>query len=66
MKERKRKVEDIFFVLLRAGLWEQSVQIQSYCPIDFDALYEVADKQSVVGLLAAGLEHVADMKVTKP
>ena len=66
MRARKSKIEDTFFTLLRAGLWEQSAQIQPYCPIDFDALYELADKQSVVGLLAAGLEHVVDMKVTKP
>ena len=65
MRERKSKIEDVFFALLRAGLWEQSVPIQSYCPIDFDALYELAEKQSVVGLLAAGLEHVVDIKVTK-
>ena len=35
-------------------------------PLDFDALFELADEQSVVGLLAAGLEHVEDRKVTKP
>ena len=35
-------------------------------PVDFDALYELADEQSVVGLLSAGLEHVEDMKITKP
>lgn len=29
-------------------------------------LYELADEQSVVGLIAAGLEHVDDRKVTKP
>ena len=34
--------------------------------MDFDALYELADEQSVVGLIAAGLEHVEDMKITKP
>ena len=35
-------------------------------PVGFDALYELADEQSVVGLIAAGLEHVEDMKITKP
>lgn len=55
-----------FFALLKAGLWEQSVCLMPYTPLDFDALYKIADDQSVVGLLAAGLEHVSDMKVTKP
>ena len=35
-------------------------------PVDFEALYELAEQQSVVGLIAAGLEHVEDRKVTKP
>ena len=55
-----------FFDLLRAGLWEQSVWLQQYEPLDFDALYQLADEQSVVGLISAGLEHVQDRKVTKP
>jgi hypothetical protein len=55
-----------FFALLKAGLWEQSVCLLPYSPLNFDALYQMADEQSVVGLIAAGLEHVTDMKVTKP
>lgn len=55
-----------FFALLRAGLWEQSVRLLPFEPLDFDALYELAEEQAVVGLLGAGLEHVEDRKVTKP
>lgn len=55
-----------FFALLKSGLWEQSIQLSPYEPLNFDALYQLADDQSVVGLLAAGLEHVEDRKVTKP
>lgn len=66
MMRRNSNTKDVFFALLRAGLWEKGVQIQPYGPIDFEALYELAEKQSVEGLVAAGLEHVADMKVTKP
>ena len=55
-----------FFALLKSGLWEQSVKLLPYEPLNFDALYQLADDQSVVGLLAAGLEHVEDRKVTKP
>ena len=62
----KKSIADPFFALLRSGLWEQGVKLLPYHPVDFDALYELADEQSVVGLIAAGLEHVEDMKITKP
>lgn len=55
-----------FFPLLKAGLWEQGVRLLPYFPLDFDSLYQLADEQSVVGLIAAGLERVTDVKVTKP
>lgn len=57
---------EMFFALVRAGLWEQRVRLAPFQPVDFYALYELADEQSVVGLIAAGLEHVEDMKITKP
>lgn len=63
---KNHKSVDVFFALLRAGLWEQSVRLLPFEPIDFDAVYQLADDQSVVGLIAAGLEHVVDRKVTKP
>ena len=56
---------EVFFALLRAGLWEKDVCLQSFDPIDFNALFALADEQSVVGLIAAGLEHVKDMKIAK-
>lgn len=60
------KNRNAFFALLCAGLWEQSVRLQPFEPLDFDALYKMAKAQSVVGLLAAGLEYVEDRKVKKP
>ena len=57
---------NLFLTLLRAGLWEQSVRLLPFEPVGFGALYELADEQSVVGLIAAGLEHVEDRNVTKP
>ena len=57
---------DAFFALLRAGLWEQGVRLLPFEPLDFEALYGLADDQSVVGLIAAGLEHVEDRKIVKP
>ena len=63
---RFNRMTSTFFALLKAGLWEQDVRLLSYEPLDFDALYRLAEEQAVVGLLAAGLEHVEDRKVTKP
>lgn len=63
--EKTDKSLEVFFTLLRAGLWEQNVQIAPFEPIDFEALYNLADEQSVVGLIAAGLEHVEDMRILK-
>ena len=56
----------VFFSLLYAGLWEQPVQLSGMGGVDFDGLFRVAEEQSVVGLVAAGLEHVVDRKITKP
>lgn len=52
-----------FFALLKAGLWETETRLSPYDQIDFSAIYHVASQQRVVGLVAAGLEHVVDVKV---
>ena len=57
--------KDIFFALLRAGLWEKSVRLTPYGDIDFTEILAQAEEQSVVGLIAAGLEHVEDRKPAK-
>ena len=54
-----------FFALLRAGLWEKEVRLAPYGGIDFSAVLDLAEEQSVVGLLAAGIEHVVDGKPQK-
>ena len=51
-----------FFALLRAGLWENEVQLLSYGEVDLSAILNLAEEQSVVGLVAAGLEQVTDKK----
>lgn len=56
---------DVFFALLRAGLWEKEVRLVPYGEIDFSAVLDLAEEQSVVGLLAAGIEHVVDGKPQK-
>lgn len=53
----------VFFALVRAGLWEVKVRLSQYNSIDFNEVYRLAEEQSVVGLVAAGLEHIVDIKV---
>lgn len=53
----------VFFTLLRAGLWEKEVGLASFGEIGFDAVLQIAEEQSVVGLVTVGLEHVKNVKV---
>lgn len=55
----------VFFALLRAGLWEQGVRLSPYSVLDLKAVREIAEEQSVMGLIAAGLGHVEDAKIEK-
>lgn len=57
------KNQQAFFELLRAGLWEKDARLSPYKDIDFSAIMRLAEEQSVVGVVAAGLEHVIDVKV---
>ena len=54
-----------FFSLVKAGLWERDVRLLPYGKLDFNVIYRIAEEQSVVGLVAAGLEHVIDVKVSQ-
>lgn len=54
--------QQAFLALMRAGLWEQDVQLSPFEKIDFCEVYRLSEEQSVVGLVAAGLEHVVDIK----
>ena len=55
----------VFFALLRAGLWEQGVRLSPYSVLDLKAVREIAEEQSAMGLIAAGLGHVEDTKIEK-
>lgn len=57
-----RKHQLAFLALVRAGLWEKDVRLLSYSDLCFDDVYRLAEEQSVVGLVAAGLEHLSDVK----
>lgn len=54
-----------FLALVKAGLWESEVRLSQFESIDYTRVLALAEEQSVVGLVAAGLEHVVDVKVPK-
>lgn len=51
--------------LLRAGLWEKEIGLLPLEDIDFQEVYRQAENQAVVGLVAAGLELLTDVKAPK-
>lgn len=57
--------QQVFFALVRAGLWEKDVQLSQYEKIGFNEVYRLAEEQTVIGLVAAGLEHTTDLKAPK-
>lgn len=66
MQEKKSKQSiEAFFALLSAGLWEKEVRLLPLGDIDYSVMQQLAEEQSVVGLIAAGMEHVSDTKIPK-
>lgn len=57
--------QQAFFALLQAGLWETEARLLPYDKIDYSEVLRLAQEQSVVGLVAGGLEHVVDVQVPK-
>lgn len=57
--------QSAFLDLLKAGLWETEAQLSPFGEIDLNEVYRLAEEQSVVGLVTAGLEHVVDLKAPK-
>lgn len=55
---------DVFFALIRAGLWEKEVKLLPFGEIDWRCVYRIAAEQSVSGLILAGLDH-SDVKPPK-
>ena len=66
-KHTKGKMEksdvDVFFALLRAGLWGEKAQLIKFGNIDYSEVMRLAEEQSVVGLVTAGLEQVYAINV---
>lgn len=59
-------INTIFFKIVEAGLWEKDIQPSRYGDsIDFSEVYHLAEEQAVIGLVAAGIEHFVDIKVSQ-
>lgn len=52
-----------FFALVRAGLWGKEVRLSAYETVDFNEVYRIAQEQSTIGIVAAGLEQLTDVKM---
>lgn len=52
-----------FLALVKSGLWETEARLASFGEIDYEEVYRLAEEQSAVGLVAAGLEHVTDVTI---
>ena len=62
MKEQNKNIE-VLLKMVRAGLWEKEAQFLYSSDIDFSEIYRLAEEQAVTGLVAAGIEHVTDVRV---
>lgn len=49
--------QETFLALVQAGLWETEARLLLYEGVDYSEVFRSAEEQSVVGLVAAGLEH---------
>ena len=59
----KDSTVNAFFTLVRAGLWEEEARLSQFGKVDYEEIMRLAEEQSVLGLVTAGLEHVKDVKV---
>lgn len=57
--------QQAFFVLVRAGLWERDSRLTSFGTLDYNVIFRQAEEQSILGLVAAGLENIIDTKVSQ-
>lgn len=59
----RSNTQEAFFALVRGGLWESEVRLSQFGQVDYEEVMRLAEEQSVVGLVTAGLELVQDIKV---
>lgn len=62
-RESLNNNQKVFLTLLRAGLWECEASLSQFENIDYSYISQLADEQAVVGLVAAGFDHVVDKKI---
>lgn len=63
MQEKPSRQYQLLLELIRAGLWGYEVKLSKYGSMDLEDTLQLATEQSVVGLAAAGLEKVTDVKL---
>lgn len=61
MSSRELEKFDSFFALIKAGLWEKESRLSLYDNVNWQVVYQLAQEQSVLGLVLAGVEH-SDIK----
>lgn len=54
--------QQAFLSLVKAGLWENETLLMPYGNIDFEGVLQLAEEQSVVGLVTAGFEKLVNKK----
>ena len=54
-----------FLALVKAGLWERDVELQDCGDMDFAEVFRLGEEQAVLGLVAAGLDHVKGQQPPK-
>ena len=47
-----------FIALLQAGLWEKKVRLDAFEGVNYGEIYRLAEKQSVLGVVLAGIDHL--------
>ncbi len=62
---KKDNHKEVFFALLRAGLWGNEACLLQYGKYDLSRVSRWSASQSVAGLVTAGMELVQDKKVPK-
>ena len=62
---RNNDTINAFLALVSSGLWEKGARLSQFVEVDYEGVLSLAEEQMVVGLVAAGIEHVTDIKVPK-
>lgn len=58
-----KKNSKAFLALVKSGLWEQVVRLSPFGKVNFNEILSLAQEQTVLGLVTAGLNHVTDVKI---